>query len=128
MEYGSAVARRFEAPGRDGELPKGSPGLVQGEAEDRTLNVWIRFELGLADGVVALARFQVFGCPHTVAAASMVAEWLEGRSVEEARSLDARAVCAELEVPVEKFGKLLRIEDAVAACLHGPATGDNEGR
>jgi hypothetical protein len=25
-------------------------------------------------------------------------------------------VCAELEVPVEKLGKLLRIEDAVAAC------------
>ena len=27
-----------------------------------------------------------------------------------------KAVCAELEVPVEKLGKLLRIEDAVAAC------------
>jgi hypothetical protein len=25
-------------------------------------------------------------------------------------------VCAELAVPVEKLGKLLRIEDAVAAC------------
>ena len=128
MEYGSAVARRFEALGRAGELPKGSPGLVQGEAEDRTLHVWIRFQLQIEGGVVRLARFQVFGCPHTVAAASLVAEWLEGRSVEEARALDVRAVCAELEVPVEKFGKLLRIEDAVAACWHGPATGDDEGR
>jgi len=27
-----------------------------------------------------------------------------------------QALCAELEVPVEKLGKLLRIEDAVAAC------------
>ena len=50
-----------------------------------------------------------------------VAEWLEGRSVEAARRLDVKAVCAELEVPVEKLGKLLRIEDAVAACWRAAA-------
>jgi hypothetical protein len=33
-----------------------------------------------------------------------------------ARGLDVRALAAELEVPVEKLGKLLRIEDALAAC------------
>ena len=116
MEYGSAAARYFEALTRAGELPNGLPGLVSGEAEDRTLHVWIRYQLQLQGDVVRQARFRVFGCPHTVAAASKVAEWLEGRSEAEARALDVRAVCAELEVPVEKLGKLLRIEDAVAAC------------
>jgi NifU-like protein involved in Fe-S cluster formation len=99
-----------------GELPAGTRGLVAGEAEDRTLHVWVRFELQIVDGTVAAAAFQAFGCPHTVAAASVVAGWLEGRSVDEARKLDGQAVCAELKVPVEKLGKLLRIEDAVAAC------------
>lgn len=126
MEYGAAVTRRFAALGRVGELPNDLPGLVSGEAEDRALHVWVRFELQLQRGVVRLVRFQVFGCPHTVAAASMVAEWLEGRSTDEARALDARAVCAELEVPVEKLGKLLRIEDAVAACWQ--SGGDDEGQ
>jgi NifU-like protein involved in Fe-S cluster formation len=116
MEYGAEVTRRFAALGRAGELPEGLPGLVSGEAEDRTLHVWIRFQLQVQSGNVRLVRFQVFGCPHTVAAASAVAEWLEGRSLREARALDVRAVCAELEVPTEKLGKLLRIEDAVAAC------------
>jgi len=124
MEYGSATARYFEALDRAGELPDGLPGLVSGEAEDRTLQVWVRFELQLQGGVVRLARFQVFGCPHAVAAASKVAEWLEGRSEAEARALDARAVCAELEVPVEKLGKLVRIEDAVAACWRTRAAGN----
>jgi NifU-like protein involved in Fe-S cluster formation len=104
------------------------PGLVSGEAEDRTLQVWVRFQLQVQGGVVQSARFQVFGCPHTVAAASKVAEWLEGRSSAEARGLDARAVCAGLNVPVEKLGKLLRIEDAVAACMSQVAAGNNEGR
>ena len=128
MEYGSATARYFEALDRAGELPNGLPGLVSGEAEDRTLHVWVRFQLQLQDGIVRLARFQVFGCPHAVAAASKVAEWLEGRSETEARALDVRGVCAELEVPVEKLGKLLRIEDAIAGCWRHLATGDNKGR
>jgi NifU-like protein involved in Fe-S cluster formation len=128
MEYGSATARYFEALDRAGELPDGLPGLVSGEAEDRTLHVWVRFQLQLEGGSVCRARFQVFGCPHTVAAASKVAEWLEGRPEPDARALDVRAVCAELEVPVEKLGKLLRIEDAVAACFGRRAIGNNEGR
>jgi NifU-like protein involved in Fe-S cluster formation len=116
MEYSAAVQRHFMAPKHARELPAGSPGLVAGEAEDRTLHVWVRFELQVVDGAVAAVGFQVFGCPHTMAAASAVAEWLEGRRLEEARELDVKAVCAELEVQVEKLGKLLRIEDAVAAC------------
>ena len=116
MEYSPAVVRHFDAPSRARELPSGTPGLVTGEAEDRTLHVWIRFQLQLQGGVVRAAAFQAFGCPHAVAAASVVAEWLEGRAVADAQRLDARAVCADLGVPVEKLGKLLRIEDAVAAC------------
>src|SRR5687768_15436458 len=116
MEYSLAVARHFAAPSKARELPPGAPGLVSGEAEDRTLHVWVRFQLQVADDIVRQAGFEVFGCPHTVAAASAVADWLEGRSVDEARRLSAPEVCAGLDVPVEKLGKLLRIEDAVAAC------------
>jgi NifU-like protein involved in Fe-S cluster formation len=116
MEYVLAVERHFAAPKRARELSPDLPGLVAGEAEDRTLHVWVRFQLQVVDGVVAAVGFQAYGCPHTVAAASVVADWLEGRPVDAARALDVRAICAELELPVEKLGKLLRIEDAVAAC------------
>ena len=118
MEYTPEVVRRFDSPRRAGELRGGSPGLVAGEAEDRTLNVWVRFQLQVIEGAIRAARFAVFGCPHTVAAASRVAEWLEGRPASELATVNARAICAELGVPVEKIGKLLRIEDAVTACGH----------
>jgi NifU-like protein involved in Fe-S cluster formation len=117
MEYSKAVQRHFAAPERARELQRGVPGLVAGEAEDRTLHVWVRFQLQIVEDVVVAAGFQAFGCPHTVAAASVVADWLEGRSVAAASKLDVKALCAALEVPVEKLGKLLRIEDAVAACF-----------
>jgi NifU-like protein involved in Fe-S cluster formation len=116
MEYSPAVVRHFDTPSRARELPRHTPGLVAGDAEDRTLHVWVRFQLQLQDGAVRAAAFQAYGCPHTVAAASAVADWLEGRTVAQAQRLDVRTVCADLAVPVEKLGKLLRIEDAVAAC------------
>lgn len=116
MEYNPAVARVFDAPPRARELPPGTAGLVAGEAEDRTQGVWVRFELQVVEDVIRAVALQVYGCPHTVAAANVVAAALEGRSVAVAKGLDVRAVTAELEVPVEKLGKLLRIEDALAAC------------
>ena len=33
---------------------------MTGEAEDRTLHVWVRFQLQVIDGVVKAARFQVY--------------------------------------------------------------------
>ncbi|HVS24763.1 MAG TPA: iron-sulfur cluster assembly scaffold protein [Gammaproteobacteria bacterium] len=116
MEYTPEVVRRFDSPRTAGELRAGLPGLVSGEAEDRTLQVWVRFQLQVIDGVVRAARFAAFGCPHTIAAACRAAEWLEGRPASDVARLDVRAIGSELGLPAEKLGLLLRIEDAVAAC------------
>ena len=116
MEYGLEVRRLFAAPSRSGEYPAGEPDFASGEAEDRALQVWVRFQLEVTDGIVRQARYRVFGCPHTVAAAERAAEWLEGRPVEAIGALDLRAIGRSLGVPAEKLGKLLRIEDALAAC------------
>lgn len=123
MEYSSEVVRRFDSPQRAGELPHGAIGLVSGEAEDRTLNVWARFQLQVIDGTIESVRFRVFGCPHTVAAASWIAERLEGRPASAASRVDLDALKTALDVPIEKLGKLLRVEDAVAACWRQLAHG-----
>src|SRR6516165_11659743 len=98
MEYSPEVVRRFDSTRRAGELKTGSAGLLSGEAEDRTLGVWVRFQLQVNDGIVRAARFAAFGCPHTIAAADCVAERLEGASVDELSALDVRAVQRELGV------------------------------
>ena len=116
MEYSPEVVRRFDSTRRAGELKTGVVGLVSGEAEDRTLGVWVRFQLQVNDGIVRAAQFAAFGCPHTIAAADYAAERLEGARVTELKALDVRAIQRELGVPVEKLGKLLRIEDALVAC------------
>jgi NifU-like protein involved in Fe-S cluster formation len=116
MEYSPEVVRRFDSARTAGELQIESAGQVSGEAEDRTLGVWVRFQLHVSEGIVRAARFAAFGCPHTIAVADWAAERLQGRRASELETLGLVAIGRELGVPVEKLGKLLRIEDALAAC------------
>lgn len=116
MDYCSEVRRRFAQPPAAGSLDESLPGRVCGEAEDRALNVWVRFELQVLDGRVAAARFQAYGCPHTVAAASWAAEWVTGRGMDALSALDVSGLVEHLEIPTEKLGKVLRVEDALRAC------------
>ena len=113
MEYSAEVRRRFAAAA--GTLP-GQDAQYVGEAEDRSLNFWVRFRMRTAEGVIEHIDYAVFGCPDSVAAADLVTERLRGCPLESAFGIDMHAVAAELDMPVEKIGKLLRIEDAVRNC------------
>jgi len=129
MDYSSEVVRRFRSPRRAGVIAEDTPGVVSGEAEDRSLNVWLRFQVQVRDRRVDVVRFQAFGCPHTIAAADWIAERLEGDDVKALAELDVHAAARALAVPIEKLGKLLRIEDALVACWHAHGRGsESKGR
>lgn len=116
MDYSSEVRRRFHAPARAGDIPRDAGDVVEGAAEDRSLNVWFRFRAQLQGETIARVRFRAYGCPHALAAADAVAEALEGEPVSALAELDLDRLAARLEVPRDKFGMLLRIEDALAEC------------
>lgn len=116
MDYSTEVRQRFTAPTRVGEIPSGSGDTVEGSAGDPSLAVWVRFQVQIQSGTIRQARFRAFGCPHTLAAADRVAALLEGRPLDDLRAIDWPSLARQLALPREKFGKLLRIEDALAAC------------
>jgi nitrogen fixation NifU-like protein len=116
MDYSSEVRRRFSAPARAGEIDPGSGEVVAGAAGDPSLSVWVRFQVQLAGATIAAVRFRAFGCPHTLAAADRIAGELEGQSVDALTAIDLQALARQIDLPREKHGKLLRIEDALAAC------------
>ncbi len=116
MEYDSRVRQRFLETSRAGPLNDAATDLVSGEAEDRTLNVWVRFQLKVSGGAIHAVRYNVYGCPHTVAAAEWVAGRLEGLCSDALDELSMRNCLERLGVPVEMLGKLLLIEDALQAC------------
>jgi len=115
MEYSPEVKRRLRSPARAG-VARELGSAVAGEAEDRSLNVWVRYQVRLADGAIRAVRYAAYGCPHFVAAADWHAEQLEGRPSSALTEPDTHGARQALGVPTEKFGKLLVIENALVAC------------
>jgi NifU-like protein involved in Fe-S cluster formation len=108
--YSALVARLFaEAPGAG--APDG-PGWASAEAEEPLSATRARFFLRAEAGRVVAARYQMRGCPHTVAAAALAAARLPGRPVE-GLDVAAAALAAELEVPAGKLGRIFVIQDAI---------------
>jgi NifU-like protein involved in Fe-S cluster formation len=113
--YSALVREHFERPRLAGRLT--GPDVRLGSAGSTGRGVWVEFSIRVADGRVADARFRAYGCPHTIAAASWVAQALIGQPVEEAGQLDPLELAERLEAPAEKLGNLLVVEDALRECF-----------
>lgn len=110
--YNRLVLEHFRQPRHVGSFPSG-PGIIQGKAGSRAAGAEIVVSLRLEAGRVAAVRFQAFGCPHFLAAASLATERLRGLAVADLAGWQAREIGDLLDFPVEKRGRLLILEDAV---------------
>lgn len=108
--YGARVLERFEEPRRAG-VPAGA-NLV-GEAKSKPRNSRARLHLRSEDGVIQAAGFEVLGCPHTLAAADLVCEDLEGRKQADLAEYQASFLQDALPLPADKLDIGILLEDAV---------------
>lgn len=110
----------FEHPRGAGAFDPDTAGVRYGEAGSEHHGAVVRFGLKCgADGRIDEARFQAWGCPATIACASLVAEWAGGRSLADAAALGVRELAAPLDLPTDRLYAPLLVEDA----LHDAAGG-----
>lgn len=112
LDYSAIVRERFERPHNAGRL---FGAVVTGAAGDEGDGTRVELDFRLRDGIVERARFRAYGCPHTIAAASWVAEAAEGKSLADTGWLDPLELAEMLDVPQHKLGVLLVVEDALRA-------------
>ncbi len=115
----SPLARRyFDALPGAGSMAPGAD-VVQGSAGGPAAEAWVRFHLGInrrnGEGIVKAALFQAYGCPHTLAVMAWLTGQLPGRSIADLVPGTPSAWLEALEVPLEKLGRLLVVEDALRA-------------
>jgi len=108
--------RRAGPPAARAEAVPGSL-LARGEAGSEEGGTWVVCTARVLDGRVADLDLRVFGCPHTRAACDRAVQLLTGAPVAELARLDPLALLAALEIPPEKAGRLLIIQDALRNCL-----------
>lgn len=107
--YSDDVRRLFAAPAHAGVLDPGVSVRVDAQG--------VRIELsGRADdGRLAALRFRAWGCPHLIAAAEAFCGAFEGLEVAELETFTGTPISEKLGVPVQKTGRILVLEDAVAS-------------
>jgi cysteine desulfurase len=111
--------RYFQAPLRipefaDGQAP---PDVRRGRAGREAHGTVVTFELRIADGIVKSARFSTYGCPHTLAVVAWLCEVLEGSRLTADTFGAPTDWASKFEVPAEKLGRLLIVEDALRAAI-----------
>ena len=113
--YSDLVIDHFERPRNPGQWPPALD-IITGTAGSvaRGAQVTLSARIG---GVVREARFLAYGCPHLIAAASWLSERLRGCTQQDLSGWGWREAAEVLQVPAEKYGRLLVLEDAVQALL-----------
>jgi NifU-like protein involved in Fe-S cluster formation len=123
MKYSETTRRYFDSTPSVGVLGDGNSrdlGVFRGIAGKRERGTWVQFDIRVRDAQVLDARFLAFGCPHTIAVASWVAD--HGRGVLTASLPESvQALRARFGVPQEKLGRLLIVEDAWLAATRAAA-------
>ena len=100
MKYSDEVLNRVRTLERVGTLE--GEGVGTGEAGTLDEGTVVRIQVRLDGDRIAEARFKVFGCSAAIASASLVAEWLEGAAMDEAKTLTAERVVQTLELVPER--------------------------
>jgi cysteine desulfurase len=89
--------------------------VLSGEAGAPRLGTQVRLVLCVQGEFVKAARFQAYGCPHTLAACRALVAQLVGRRREALQPGTPEQWRVNAGAPVEKLGRMLIIEDALRA-------------
>ena len=100
MRYSDEVLRRVRDPQRVGTLE--GPRVGTGEVGTLDEGTVVRIQVRTSGDRIAEARFKVFGCSAAIASASLVAEWLEGAVMAEAKRVTAERVVQTLALAPER--------------------------
>lgn len=91
--YSSTVMDHFRSPRNVGDLADADGvGNAGNPISGNTIALYLR----IADGTVTDAKFRTFGCAASIAASSMVTEWVIGRTAEEAETIENHTIAEAL--------------------------------
>ena len=114
MKYSDEVLRRVRDLKRVGVLDGDHVGTGEvGTLDEGTV---VRIQVRADGDRIAEARFKVFGCSAAIASASLVAEWLEGAAIDEARQVTAERVVQQLDLaPQREYTARMAVEAGMKA-------------
>ena len=118
MAYSEKVLDHYQNPKNVGTLDKSKNNVGTGLVGAPECGDVMRLQIEVNDGIITDAKFKTFGCGSAIAASSLATEWLKGKSVDEALTLDNMDLVEELNLPPVKIHCSVLAEDAVKSAIN----------
>jgi NifU-like protein involved in Fe-S cluster formation len=123
--YNEDVRRYFADPRHAGDLQEDYELTLVADVSESDSGAHVEMSAGIRGGIIIAMAYRVWGCPHLVAALELVCETLEGQPVSGLENFESADITQQLSVPVEKTGRILLLEDALATLwAHYASTAD----
>ena len=117
MAYSSKVIDHYENPRNIGTLDKNDSRVGTGLVGAPECGDVMRLQIMVEDGIIKDAKFKTFGCGSAIASSSVATEWLKGKSLEEAVSINNMDIVEELALPPVKIHCSVLAEDAIKQAI-----------
>ena len=120
MAYSEKVIDHYQNPKNVGTLDKSSKNVGTGlvGAPECGDVMRLQIEVDYATGMITDAKFKTFGCGSAIASSSLATEWLKGKSIDEALTVDNMDFVEELNLPPVKIHCSVLAEDAIKAAIN----------
>jgi len=77
----------------------------------------LQIQVNEESGVIENAVFKTFGCGSAIASSSLATEWVKGRTIDEASTIQNTEIVKELSLPPVKIHCSVLAEDAIKAAI-----------
>ncbi|MCC6412269.1 MAG: Fe-S cluster assembly scaffold IscU [Saprospiraceae bacterium] len=119
MAYSEKVLDHFKNPRNVGSMDKDAKNVGTGlvGAPECGDVMRLQIEVDQETGLISDAKFKTFGCGSAIASSSLATEWLKGKSLDEAMTIDNMDIVEELALPPVKIHCSVLAEDAIKMAI-----------
>lgn len=118
MAYSEKVLDHYANPKNVGTLDKSKTNVGTGLVGAPECGDVMRLQIEVNEGIITDAKFKTFGCGSAIAASSLATEWLKGKSLDEAVTIDNMDLVEELNLPPVKIHCSVLAEDAIKSAIN----------
>jgi nitrogen fixation NifU-like protein len=118
MAYSEKVLDHYENPRNVGSFDSLDPTIGTGMVGAPACGDVMRLQIKVDDqGIITDAKFKTYGCGSAIASSSLVTEWVKGKSLSQALTINNSHIAEELALPPVKIHCSVLAEDAIKAAI-----------
>ena len=119
MAYSEKVLEHYEKPRNIGSLDSGDSSVGTALVGAPECGDVMKLQIKVDENEKIIdAKFKTFGCGSAIASSSLATEWIKGKSIDEANTIQNVDIVEELSLPPVKIHCSVLAEDAIKGAIH----------